>query len=173
MANREKSVYFAKLAEQAERYDEMADYMKEVVSIPQELSVDERNLLSVAYNNAVRSRRTAWRVITETNNMKGDKDNANFTREYCAKIENELDKICSTILELLNGNLLAKATNDESKAFYLKMKGDYYRYIAEVKSRFEEKKDATENAQKAYEQAVALVTGLAATHPIRLGLALN
>jgi len=47
MANREKSVYFAKLAEQAERYDEMAEHMKEVGKIPHELSVEERNLLSV------------------------------------------------------------------------------------------------------------------------------
>ncbi len=53
MANREKSAHFAKLAEQRERYDEMADYMKEVASTPQELSVEERNFLSVFYKNAV------------------------------------------------------------------------------------------------------------------------
>ena len=64
MASRNKSVYFAKLAEQAERYDEMANYMKEVGDVPQELSVEERNLLSVAYKNVVGSRRAAWRIIT-------------------------------------------------------------------------------------------------------------
>eukprot|EP00418_Pyrodinium_bahamense_P084606 CAMPEP_0179052606 /NCGR_PEP_ID=MMETSP0796-20121207/21843_1 /TAXON_ID=73915 /ORGANISM="Pyrodinium bahamense, Strain pbaha01" /LENGTH=53 /DNA_ID=CAMNT_0020749175 /DNA_START=93 /DNA_END=250 /DNA_ORIENTATION=+ len=53
MANREKEVYFAKLAEQAERYDEMANHMEAVGKIPTELSVEERNLLSVAYKNAV------------------------------------------------------------------------------------------------------------------------
>ena len=60
----EKNVYFAKLAEQAERYDEMADYMKAVGSAPGELSVEERNLLSVAYKNAVGSRRASWRIIS-------------------------------------------------------------------------------------------------------------
>lgn len=53
MAARDKSVYFAKLAEQAERYDEMADHMKSVGGDGGALSVEERNLLSVAYKNAV------------------------------------------------------------------------------------------------------------------------
>eukprot|EP00413_Alexandrium_margalefii_P010107 CAMPEP_0204533820 /NCGR_PEP_ID=MMETSP0661-20131031/12511_1 /ASSEMBLY_ACC=CAM_ASM_000606 /TAXON_ID=109239 /ORGANISM="Alexandrium margalefi, Strain AMGDE01CS-322" /LENGTH=59 /DNA_ID=CAMNT_0051540219 /DNA_START=75 /DNA_END=251 /DNA_ORIENTATION=- len=57
---RAKEVYFAKLAEQAERYDEMAQHMEDVGKIPDELSVEERNLLSVAYKNAVGSRRAAW-----------------------------------------------------------------------------------------------------------------
>jgi 14-3-3 protein epsilon len=174
--NREKSVYFAKLAEQAERYDEMADYMGEVGNIPQELSVEERNLLSVAYKNAVGSRRAAWRIITsieQKEKTKGNEDNAAFAREYCTKVETELDKICGTILKLLNGNLLAKAANDESKVFYHKMKADYYRYIAEFKTD-NDKKEAAENARKAYEEASAVASsGLAVTHPIRLGLALN
>ena len=33
---------------------------------------------------------------------------------------------------LLDKFLIAKASNPESKVFYLKMKGDYYRYLAEV-----------------------------------------
>jgi len=176
MANREKSVYFAKLAEQAERYDEMADYMKEVGSIPQELSVEERNLLSVAYKNAVGSRRAAWRIITsieQKEKTKGNEENAKFAREYCEKVESELDSICGTILELLNGNLLAKASSDESKVFYHKMKADYYRYIAEFKTD-SSKKNAAENARQAYEEASSVASsGLAVTHPIRLGLALN
>jgi len=51
----EDSVYLAKLAEQAERYEEMVENMKTVASEDQELSVEERNLLSVAYKNDRRS----------------------------------------------------------------------------------------------------------------------
>jgi len=175
-ANREKSVYFAKLAEQAERYDEMAEHMKEVGKIPQELSVEERNLLSVAYKNTVGSRRAAWRIITsieQKEKSKGNSEQAGFAREYCAKVESELDSICSQILELLNGNLLEKASTDESKVFYHKMKADYYRYIAEFKQD-DAKKGAAENARKAYEDASRIASaGLPVTHPIRLGLALN
>merc|ERR1712048_1409446 len=176
MADRDKSVYFAKLAEQAERYDEMAEHMKKVGEVPVELSVEERNLLSVAYKNAVGSRRAAWRIITsieQKEKTKGNEHQAGFAREYCAKVEKELDEICNAILELLNGNLLEKASNDESKGFYHKMKADYYRYIAEYKTD-EAKKSAAENARKAYEDASSTASsGLAVTHPIRLGLALN
>merc|ERR1711939_860006 len=175
-ADREKNVYFAKLAEQAERYDEMAEFMKKVGDIPQELSVEERNLLSVAYKNAVGGRRAAWRIITsieQKEKTKGNEDNAKFAREYCGKVETELDITCGTILGLLNGALLAKASTDESKVFYHKMKADYYRYIAEFKAD-DKKKEAAEHARKAYEEASAVAaSGLAVTHPIRLGLALN
>mmetsp|Transcript_31682 Transcript_31682/g.100988 ORF Transcript_31682/g.100988 Transcript_31682/m.100988 type:complete len:242 (+) Transcript_31682:87-812(+) len=176
MANREKEVYFAKLAEQAERYDEMASHMEAVGKLPDELSVEERNLLSVAYKNAVGSRRAAWRIITsveQKEKTKGNEEQAKHAREYCAKVEGELTKICDTILGLLDGNLIAKASTDESKVFYQKMKADYYRYIAEF-SDGDAKSKAAENARLAYEDASKVAEkGLAVTHPIRLGLALN
>merc|ERR1712070_36317 len=161
MGDREKNVYFAKLAEQAERYDEMADYMEKVGNVGGELSVEERNLLSVAYKNAVGSRRAAWRIITsveQKEKSKGNEDNAKNAKEYCCKVEAEL---------------IPKASGGESKVFYQKMKADYYRYIAEYKDG-DAKKDAAENARKAYEAAQEVATkDLAVTHPIRLGLALN
>merc|ERR1711959_289288 len=112
------NVYFAKLAEQAERYDEMADYMKAVGKQPDELSVEERNLLSVAYKNAVGSRRAAWRIITsveQKEKTKGNEEQAGYAKEYCKKVETELQTICNTILGLLDGNLISKATTGESK----------------------------------------------------------
>merc|ERR1712188_94048 len=72
---RDKAVYFAKLAEQAERYDEMAEYMEKVGGAGDELSVEERNLLSVAYKNAVGSRRAAWRIITSVEQKEKSKGN--------------------------------------------------------------------------------------------------
>jgi 14-3-3 protein epsilon len=174
--SRDKDVYFAKLAEQAERYDEMAEYMEKVGKATDELSVEERNLLSVAYKNAVGSRRAAWRIITsveQKEKTKGNEDNAKFAKEYCSKVEAELDKICNTILGLLDGNLIDKASTGESKVFYQKMKADYYRYKAEYADG-DKKSQASESAKKAYEEAQKVAEkDLAVTHPIRLGLALN
>merc|ERR1712087_846737 len=99
-----------------------------------ELTTEERNLLSVAYKNAVGSRRAAWRIITsvtQKEKSKGNEENAKYAEEYCKKVEEELDKICNAILKLLDANLIVKASNGESKVFYQKMKADYYRYIAE------------------------------------------
>merc|ERR1740138_1120516 len=141
-----------------------------------ELAVEERNLLSVAYKNAVGSRRAAWRIITsveQKEKTKGNEENAKFAKEYCTKVEGELQKICDTILALLNGNLISKSSGGESKVFYQKMKADYFRYIAEF-SEGDKKAQAAENARLAYEEASKVAEkDLAVIHPIRLGLALN
>jgi len=176
MASRDKSVYFAKLAEQAERYDEMAEYMKEVATSSEELSVEERNLLSVAYKNAVGSRRAAWRIITSVEGKeksKGNEEQAAHAAEYCGKVEKELHSICVTILGLLESNLVPNASPGESKVFYQKMMADYHRYIAEF-AVAEEKEKAAESARRAYQEATDnSEKDLTVTHPIRLGLALN
>merc|ERR1712113_1168964 len=92
MAGRDKDVYFAKLAEQAERYDEMADHMEKVGTSGTELSVEERNLLSVAYKNAVGSRRASWRIISsvlQKEGSKGNDTNVGHCKEYLALVEKE------------------------------------------------------------------------------------
>eukprot|EP00494_Astrolonche_serrata_P000966 UN00972 len=67
---RDESVYMAKLAEQAERYEEMVEFMERVAKATggagpgEELSVEERNLLSVAYKNVIGARRASWRIIS-------------------------------------------------------------------------------------------------------------
>merc|ERR1712070_700281 len=96
-ASKEQNVYLAKLAEQAERYDEMADYMKLVAEKREELSVEERNLLSVAYKNAVGSRRASWRIVSsveQKETSKGNTENAGVASGYRTKVEGELNKIC-------------------------------------------------------------------------------
>ena len=55
----------AHLAEQAERYEEMVDFMKKVAEVSSEdLTLEERNLLSVAYKNVVGARRASLRIIS-------------------------------------------------------------------------------------------------------------
>ncbi|KAF4662167.1 hypothetical protein FOZ61_002677 [Perkinsus olseni] len=173
---REKNVYLSKLAEQAERYDEMASFMKAVAETNAELSVEERNLLSVAYKNAVGSRRASWRIVSSVEQKeasKGNTSNAEIAKSYREKIEAELQGICDTILTLLEKSLIPHSQTDESKVFYYKMKGDYNRYIAEFNSG-EGKSNASEAAHQAYKDATAIAqSGLPVTHPIRLGLALN
>jgi 14-3-3 protein epsilon len=174
MATRDEQIFMAKLAEQAERYDEMVEYMKSVVKQNAELTVDERNLLSVAYKNVIGSRRASWRIITsirEREHQKGNEAHVKQIQEYCKKVEAELSKICGDILELLEKHLLPAAQSDESKVFFYKMKGDYHRYHAEVAAVGNEEKKL---AQEAYQEAWKLAeTSLRNTHPVRLGLALN
>jgi len=141
-----------------------------------ELSVEERNLLSVAYKNAVGSRRASWRIVSSVEQKEASKGNttqAQKAKEYREKIEKELDEICEKILDLLQSTLICGAQTGESKVFYSKMKGDYHRYIAEFKSD-DMKQTAANQALEAYKAAMENAQqSLLVTHPIRLGLALN
>jgi len=170
------NVYMAKLAEQAERYDEMAEYMKKVSSSGDELSVEERNLLSVAYKNAVGSRRASWRIISSVEQKeaaKGAEDGSRRSKQYREQVEKELDEICHKILDLLKEKLVPNSNSGESKVFYHKMSGDYHRYIAEYKCDAS-KEEASNHAHDAYKEAMRIASQeLQVTHPIRLGLALN
>ncbi|XP_049917432.1 14-3-3 protein beta/alpha-like [Epinephelus moara] len=170
--DRADSIQKAKLAEQAERYEDMAENMKVVTENGDELSNEERNLLSVAYKNVVGARRSSWRVLSSVG-LKSCEKKQDIVKEYKAEVEKELQEICNNVLKLLDNYLIVNAKNPESKVFYLKMKGDYYRYLAEVASG-EDKQKTIENSQMAYGEAFEISkTDMDPTHPIRLGLALN
>lgn len=174
MAEKEELVQQAKLAEQAERYDDMAAAMKNVTEKDADLTNEERNLLSVAYKNVVGARRSSWRVISSIEQKtEGSEKKQAMAKDYREKVEKELTKICEEVLALLNDHLIAKATVHESKVFYLKMKGDYYRYLAEVAHQGGDKA-MVENSKEAYSEAMEIAKKeMSPTHPIRLGLALN
>ncbi|KAL2483423.1 14-3-3-like protein GF14 mu [Forsythia ovata] len=174
--DRETSVYLAKLAEQAERYDEMVEAMKKVAKMDVELTVEERNLLSVGYKNVIGARRASWRILSsieQKEESRGNEQNARRIKEYQQKVESELTNICSDIMTVIDEHLIPSCTAGESTVFYYKMKGDYYRYLAEFKTG-NERKEVADLSLKAYETATTTAEAeLPPTHPIRLGLALN
>ncbi|XP_041004564.1 14-3-3-like protein D [Juglans microcarpa x Juglans regia] len=176
MASRDNFVYIAKLAEQAERYDEMVDAMKKVANLDVELTVEERNLLSVGYKNVIGARRASWRILSsieQKEEARGNEVNVKRIKEYRQKVESELTDICNDIMTVVDEHIIPSAAAGESTVFYHKMKGDYYRYLAEFKTG-NEKKEAADHSMKAYETATTAAEGdLPPTHPIRLGLALN
>ncbi|XP_062100191.1 14-3-3 protein 1 isoform X1 [Humulus lupulus] len=178
---KEQYVYLAKLAEQAERYEEMVKFMEKLVvgsTAPggTELTVEERNLLSVAYKNVIGSLRAAWRIVSSIEQKEESRKNDELVplvKDYRSKVESELSVVCAGILGLLDSHLVPSASTGESKVFYLKMKGDYHRYLAEFKVG-DERKSAAEETMGAYKAAQDIATAeLSPTHPIRLGLALN
>lgn len=174
--SRENSVYLAKLAEQAERYEEMVENMKAVATSGEELSVEERNLLSVAYKNVIGARRASWRIVSSIEQKEESKNNTahvSLIKEYREKLEKELAAICEDILQILGSSLIPAAKSGESKVFYYKMKGDYHRYLAEFAAADARAKIADESLSS-YESASSIANEeLLSTHPIRLGLALN
>ena len=174
--------YLARFAEQAERYDDMASLMKKLVKWTSEqkkdLTVEERNLLSVAYKNVIGVRRASWRTLNEGASHEDEKFQ-DLVTSFKARVEAELEEVCSDVVELLQDYLVKNSETNgaeaESKVFYLKMLGDYWRYRAEYKkdTKFGDKSSPEWSAHY-YEIAFQLAEKeLEPTHPIRLGLALN
>ncbi|CAA6664839.1 unnamed protein product [Spirodela intermedia] len=165
-SSRDENVYMAKLAEQAERYEEMVEFMEKVVKAvdAEEMTVEERNLLSVAYKNVIGARRASWRIISsieQKEESRGNEDHVATIKEYRGNIETELSKICDGILKLLESHLIPLPAPQS------------LRYLAEFKTGAD-RKEAAENTLLAYKSAQDIaLADLAPTHPIRLGLALN
>lgn len=155
---------------------EMSKVAREAGDSTSELTVEERNLLSVAYKNVIGSRRASWRVISSIEQKEehiGNDKNAAIVHEYRVSIEAELKQICKDILLLLDNHLIPSAHSGESNVFYYKMKGDYHRYMAEF-TVDPDRRGAAQLSLDAYKKATeTAVTDLVPTHPIRLGLALN
>ncbi|KAK6133759.1 hypothetical protein DH2020_032470 [Rehmannia glutinosa] len=149
---RETHVYMAKLSEQAERYDEMVECMKKVAQLDVELSVDERNLLSVGYKNVIGARRASWRILSsieQKEESKGNENNVKLIKGYRHNVENELSKICHDILSVLDKHLIPSSGSGEATVFYYKMachlaKQAFDEAIAELDTLSEESyKDST------------------------------
>ncbi|EPR77894.1 14-3-3 protein [Spraguea lophii 42_110] len=174
-------IFCAKMAERAERYDEMAKSMKEAIKLTQEgdlaIGPETRNLFSVAYKNMAGARRASWRILSaerqKPENSSDERSNKLIT--YISDIETELKNICDDVLDLLENYILNsnKVINDkELTVYFLKMKGDYHRYKAEVETG-EELTISINASGKAYEDAMEIAVTLPPTSPVKLGLALN
>jgi len=95
-----------------------------------------------------------------------------YIQEYKKRVEDELTKMCNNVITVVDTHLLKKAEDNEAKVFYLKMKGDYNRYIAEYASG-DLKTKVCDSALTSYKEATEAAKALSTIHPITLGLALN
>lgn len=174
---REDLVFLAKLCEQAERYGEMLHAMKRIAYHYGNLTVLERNLLSVSFKNVIGMQRASWRIlcsIQEKERKSGVTWKADRTSEVIVEVEQTMLRICYDAISLITEHIVPfERDSKEAVVFYHKMLGDYYRYLAEICDGIRRAHFA-DHARNAYAMAseIALLN-LPATHPIRLGLMLN
>uniref|UniRef100_A0A6G3MGY4 14-3-3 protein zeta (Trinotate prediction) n=1 Tax=Henneguya salminicola TaxID=69463 RepID=A0A6G3MGY4_HENSL len=121
------------LAERAERYSDMFNYMLDLIKLGGELSEEDRNLLSVACKNTIGPKRSSIRCLA----MLEEKHAKDSLKLECVKelreiVVSEMAKVCNTLVEILTAHVLAKASSPADNVFYQKMVGDYYRYLAEA-----------------------------------------
>lgn len=174
MDGEDGSILLARVAEAAERHDDMVSYMEERIRKGTPLNPEERDMFSAAFKSALSGRRTAIRAVAPR--TAEEQEEPEWQRGcrlgFRSKLELELTKICYSVLELIDTVLLGGQIDCETKAFYLKMQGDYNRYMTEV-SDANTRAKAVEGAKNAYAAGLQSATGLEMTHPVRLGLALN
>ena len=167
----EENIFMARIAEQAERFQDMVDFLKIVIEQKgPEMSPDERSLISVAFKNLVASKRTAWRTLVS---VQGNNKYVAYTAsmsDYKTKLEDQLFEQCNSIIALIQVNILKKKCADEVKAFFTKLVADNQRYIAEM-SVGDRHYKAIDDARQSYEQAN--LVPLQACSPIKLSISLN
>jgi 14-3-3 protein epsilon len=170
----DEQIFMARVAEQSERFRDMVDFLKPVIKEKGAgLSTDERNLLSVAFKNLVSQQRTAIRTIAAIEQNQKYAKFASSMAAYKHRIEDELYRNCDEIIAIIRADVLTKASDDESRSFFLKMIGDYCRYIAES-AKDERLAKTKTDALSAYAEASTIAErSLNACNSIRLGLALN
>ena len=171
MEPRRKSIFLARVAEHLDRFDDMVEHMTAAVKGGPQLTQEERNLLSVAFKNAVSARRCALEFARRDEvRAKSDPQAGVYVREYMDQVRDELEHLCLAVLHLLDGSLIPAAPDSESLVFYIKMKADYHRHMATFGQRAAY---AREKARQSYREAELLAVRLSVIHPVRLGLALN
>ena len=174
MADYDEQIFLARVAEQADRFEDMVDHLEKAVQLKNDdLNSEERNLLSVGFKNLIGSRRSALRSIGGIEQNTKYAHFADGLKSYKVKIENELYDQCMRVINLIEDNIIQNCKEQqESKAFFYKLIGDYFRYIAE--SAHEERlNDVKEKAREYYDKATDAANSLPKHNPIRLGLALN
>merc|ERR1711997_927755 len=153
MTSTEENIFLSRVAEQAERFEDMVDFLSKVLDEKGgDVTADERNLLSVAFKNLISSKRAACRTIAAIEQNPKYSKFSEALAKYKSTIENQLTADCEKVVQMIQSKVLAKSCDGEAKAFFIKMVGDYYRYIAEnaKDSKLEEVK---QEALKAYDEA--------------------
>lgn len=173
LVSMEEKIFMARVAEQAERFDDMVDFLKPILREKGgDFSVEERNLLSVGFKNLIGGKRTAIRTISAIEQNPKYSKFGQALADYKKKIEEELYRDCQNIINMIKNDAMKSSSDAEGKAFFLKMIGDYYRYMAES-AQGEKLAAAREGALEHYRQAEVIAKELPACNPIKLGLALN
>ena len=172
---REEYVYLAKLYERAERFPDMVKAINKFVELDPKLTKDERNILSAGYKNIISDKRASWRLLNSMEKKEEKKNSPQTANIRLVKnnIEKELNDICNEIQIIIDKYLVPNASDSETKVFFLKLKGDYYRYKCEFATG-KEFDDACSKAEKVYKEAYDIANkDIPISSSTRLGLALN
>ena len=157
----------------AERFEDASNYIEDLIKKKKvDLTKDEKNVFYNSFKYIINSKRCAWQSANYMEEKEKIEARITMIKNYKNILENEIFDICKNVITLINNFIMNKTILDESKIFFLKMKGDYYRYLSEFKS-LSENKNFIEESEKNYKMAVELSQNIPWINPVKLGLYLN
>lgn len=161
-------VYKAKIAEQAECFDDMVKFIRRVIEHKKSLDAGEQKLFAVACKNQIGKIRKAWKLAdaARAKYAGNNQQKEQFAAQYAEELAEEILKVCREVESDLK-TLANSSTDASSKSIYAKMDADYRRYRCEIEPK------ETSNAADAYKRATKVSEGLSPAHPTRIGIALN
>ncbi|CAK80941.1 unnamed protein product (macronuclear) [Paramecium tetraurelia] len=179
MILREDLVYMAKICEQAERFEDMFNFIRQVALMEQELLTEERNLLSISFKNCIGKLRTTLKIlkIIDTNLLQDQLNDhlsqSKLIANYKQKIEDELILYCEDLIRVIDCNLVKKQYKSVDMMFFYKLKSDAFRYLSEFKTN-DKKQFMLDEYSKTQKQVEEIFEKeISKTDPTYLGLALS
>jgi len=165
-----EDLQMAILSEICNRSDDMRLHMRKYIeSVKSDLNDWQRDLFSICYKETMMKRRKAIKVLQHTFTVSPEDEH--LTVQYENTIFNEMLEIQEEVVDLIEKKLEVLCADMMGKAFYTKMKADYYRYIAEV-ARGDIRPTYATKSKELYLKAMDLVKGDEMT-VLHVGLTLN
>ena len=109
--------------------DVVTEIKKVILGHGARLTLEERSVLSIAYKNLTNNLRNSWRTVEALESQLAQQVASNpkrerelgLIRQQRYIIENDLLKVCTEIVDLLDRYLLLAAKPGEEAVFYSKM----------------------------------------------------
>ena len=169
----EKLIYLSMIAEKAKKYNDMAAFMKEfTIKKNDDLTPNEKNLMTIAFKNSLEMQSIKTILDYEKNEKEKNSPYLSYIIEYRKFILDIYVNKNKEIINILEEHCLPRAKTEESKAFYFKMIGDYYRYGIQLID-LPLKNYYINNCLKNYSEAESILKDFSFINPIKLGLLLN
>ena len=170
---RHEYVYLAKIYQMAERYPDMMKCAINFVKMDPNLTLEERNIFLTCSKNYIVEKRASWRILNQIEKKEKNSQNLAYLKEIKTKLEDELRTNCEEVQITLDKHLVPNSKDFETKCFYLKLKGDFFRYRAEFTTA-KEHETVCLQSEKSYKDAFEIAEkNIPIFSSTRLGLALN
>lgn len=154
------------------RDKEAVEAIKELVALCPCFDKYKQTLFQSIYKLVIDSLRNTLLLVTSYYEIETNVDRANFLLQKKESLVADLLPVCKEAIGLIDETLLPNAIDTQAVVFFNKLKGDFYRYVAEYSDETESDA-AKQSGEECYNMAFKAAEALPRCDPVRLSLVLN